>query len=152
MNTAVMFSSKTSEWETPQHLFDQLHAEFGFDLDVCATPANAKCPVYLTKEQDGLKQPWRELARVAWMNPPYGRKIGHWVRKAYEESAAGCTVACLLPARTDTRWFHSYIWDAMTHKPRTGVEVRLLPGRLKFGGAKAGAPFPSMIVVFHGRR
>ena len=141
-----MMSSKSDEWETPQDLFDELDEEFGFQLDPCATEENAKCPLYWIKEQDGLKRSWTVWSPV-FMNPPYGRQIGKWVKKAYEESQEG-TVVCLLPARTDTRWFHDYIWDRERHCPQEGVEVRFLKGRLKFGGAKNSAPFPSMIVVF----
>ena len=83
MNTEVMFSSKSDLWETPQDLFDRLDAEFGFDLDACALPQNAKCERYYTPEQDGLFQPWDG---VVWCNPPYGRDIGKWVQKAYEEN------------------------------------------------------------------
>lgn len=114
-------------------------------LDVCATPENAKCDAFITKEMDGLKQYW---LGTCWMNPPYGRQIGKWVEKAYVESLCGNTVVCLLPARTDTRWFHSYIWDAEANKPREGVELRFIKGRLKFGGSKNSAPFPSLIAIF----
>jgi len=127
MNTKVMFLSKTDLWETPQELFDKLNAEFGFDLDVCALPENAKCTRYYTPEEDGLKQPW---SGVCWCNPPYGQGVGDWVRRALFASAAGAVVVMLLPARTDTRWFHEYIYR------RENVEIRFLRGRLKFGGKK----------------
>lgn len=141
MNTVVMFSSKTDEWETPQDLFDRLNDKYHFTLDVCATPENAKCPQYFTKQQDGLKQEW---IGICWMNPPYGRQIGEWVKKAYESSrGGGVIVVCLLPARTDTRWFHNYC---------TKGEITFLRGRLKFGQQKNSAPFPSMIVVFRERQ
>lgn len=143
---AVHFSSKTPEWETPRDLFNRLDAEFRFDLDVCATPRNAKCELYFTEEVDGLKQGW--AGHNCWMNPPYGREIGSWVAKAEEEAARGATVVCLLPARTDTRWWHSFVWDAKKHRPRRGVKLRLLQGRVRFSGHKTGAPFPSCIVVF----
>lgn len=136
MNTAVMFSSKTDEWETPQALFDQLNDEFNFTLDVCALPENAKCEAYFTPEQDGLKQEW---TGVCWMNPPYGREIGKWVKKAYTEAQKGITVVCLLPSRTDTRWWHEYCMKG---------EVRFIKGRLKFGKSNNSAPFPSAIVIF----
>ena len=133
-----MFSSKTDDWETPQNLFDQLNNEFHFNIDVCATSKNKKCDVWYGKEIDGLKQDWTK--RCCWMNPPYGREIGKWVQKAYKESCKGCTVVCLLPARTDTKWFHDYIYNK--------AEIRFIKGRLKFGQAKNSAPFPSMIVIF----
>ena len=130
----VMFSSKTDLWETPKELFDELNLEFGFQTDVCALPENAKCEVFYTPEQDGLAQEW---TGVCWCNPPYGRQIGKWVKKAAESDA---TVVMLLPARTDTKWFHDYILQ--------NAEIRFIKGRLKFGGSKNGAPFPSMICIF----
>ena len=133
----VLFSSKSVVWETPQDLFDKLNAEFHFDLDVCALPENAKCERYYTPEDDGLLQPWNG---VCWCNPPYGRTIGKWIQKAYETFAGGGTVVMLLPARTDTKWFHEYIYNK--------AEIRFIKGRLKFGNSKNSAPFPSMIVVF----
>lgn len=139
MNTELMFSSKTDLWETPQDLFDKLNNEFQFTLDVCATPENAKCDNFYTKEQDGLKYPWKG---TVWCNPPYGRGIGQWVRRALFASVSGSTVVMLLPARTDTKWFHDYIYK------RNNVEIRFIRGRLKFGGSKNSAPFPSMVVVF----
>lgn len=134
--TAGLWSSATDEWATPQDFFDDLDAELHFTLDPCATPENAKCLRYFTREDDGLAQEW---TGVVFMNPPYGRGIGAWVRKAYESAQAGATVACLLPARTDTAWFHDYCARG---------EVRFVRGRLRFGGAKENAPFPSMVVVF----
>lgn len=141
MNTEVMFSSKTEMWETPQDFFDKLNEEFHFTLDVCAIPENAKCENFYTPEIDGLTQPW---TGTVWCNPPYGRQIGSWVRRALFASVAGNTVVMLLPARTDTRWFHEYIYG------RENVEIRFIRGRLKFGGSKNSAPFPSMVVVFRG--
>lgn len=137
MSMAVHYSSATDQWATPQAFFDKLNAEFGFELDVCADSCNAKCPRYFTRETDGLAQDW---TGVCWMNPPYGREIGRWMRKAYESSVTGgATVVCLVPARTDTAWWHDYAAKG---------EVRLIRGRLKFGNAKANAPFPSAVVVF----
>lgn len=133
---AVHFSSASDDWATPQDFFDKLNQEFSFELDVCASGANAKCKRYFTKEQDGLAQKWEG---VCWMNPPYGRVISRWMKKAYESSVAGATVVCLVPARTDTAWWHDYA---------TRGEVRFIRGRLKFGGQKNCAPFPSAVVVF----
>ena len=136
--TDVMFSSQTSEWETPQSLFDALNAIHHFTLDPCATSENAKCQRYYTKEDDGLIQNW-EGASV-FCNPPYGREIGAWVKKAYDEAQKPRTkVVMLIPARTDTAWFHDYCVKG---------KVEFLRGRLKFGGSKNSAPFPSMIVIF----
>ena len=132
----IHFSSATDQWATPPDFFAVLAEEFEFDLDVCAGAENAKCARYFTREQNGLIQEWDG---VCWMNPPYGREIGKWVRKAYEAAKGGATVVCLLPARTDTAWFHDYCAKG---------EVRFLRGRLKFGGSVNSAPFPSMVVIF----
>lgn len=137
MSMDVHYSSKTDEWATPPEFFQYLDDEFGFTLDVCATPENAKCERYFTREQDGLAQDW---SGTCWMNPPYGRTIGRWVEKAFVEHSKGAKVVALLPARTDTRWFHNWIYGK--------AEIRLIKGRLKFGGGKYSAPFPSMVVVW----
>lgn len=136
MNKEALFSSKTDLWSTPQDFFYKLNNEFNFNLDVCATEENAKCDIFFTKKEDGLSQNWDDW-RV-WMNPPYGREIYKWVKKASESNGL---VVCLLPARTDTRWFHDYIYKK--------AEIRFIKGRLKFGNAKNSAPFPSMIVIFN---
>ena len=136
----VLFSSTSEIWATPQDLFDELDNEFHFNLDPCALPDNAKCLRYFTPETDGLKQCWGGC-RV-FCNPPYGRKLYDWVKKCYEESRKPDTlVVLLIPARTDTRYFHEFIY----HKAK---EIRFVKGRLKFGSAKNPAPFPSMIVIF----
>ncbi|WP_087064465.1 DNA N-6-adenine-methyltransferase [Intestinibacillus massiliensis] len=132
-----MFTSSTDLWATPQDFFDELDTEFGFTLDACALPENAKCDQYYTPDQDGLSQPW---SGTVWCNPPYGRQVARWVEKASHSAEAGATVVMLLPARTDTRWFHQYIYGH--------AETRFVAGRIKFGGAKYGAPFPNMVVVF----
>lgn len=129
--------AESVEWETPQDLFDILDEEFHFDVDVAATSTNAKCPVYFTKEQDALAQEW---PGICFCNPPYGKGLDRWVRKALESATGGTTVVMLLPARTDTRWFHDYVLPY--------AEIRFIKGRLKFGGQNAPAPFPNMIVVF----
>lgn len=132
----VHFSSKTDSWSTPQEFFDTLNAEFGFTLDPCATHENAKCEKYFTSTDDGLSECW-DGERV-FMNPPYGRAIKDWVKKAYESKAL---VVCLVPSRTDTRWWHDYVIGG-------GAEVRFIKGRLKFGDAIHSAPFPSAVVIF----
>ena len=135
-----LFSSNKDDWETPQELFDKLNAEFHFTLDPCANDENHKCSKYFTKEDDGLIQSWR--GHTVFMNPPYGREIGKWVKKAFEEGyKAYTTVVGLLPARTDTRWFHDYIYSK-------GAEIRFIKGRIKFSDNKNSAPFPSMVVIF----
>lgn len=133
----IHFSSKTVEWSTPQEVFDELDKEFDFTLDPCATDENAKCDRYFTSEDDGLKQDWGK-ERI-FLNPPYGRDISKWMKKAYSASQKGATVVCLPPARTDTKWWHDYAMKG---------EIFLIKGRLKFGNAKNSAPFPSAVVVF----
>ena len=136
-----MFSSQTDQWATPQDFFDKLNEEFHFTLDPCADEFNHKCDKYYTEEQDGLIQSWEK--ETVFCNPPYGREIGKWVEKAYAENlVGGALVVMLIPARTDTKWFHDYIYN----KPN--VEIRFIKGRLKFGNSKNSAPFPSMVVVF----
>lgn len=130
----ILFSSKSEMWETPQELFDNLNAEFHFTVDVCATKDNAKCEKFFTPEMDGLKQEW---TGVCWCNPPYGRGIGKWMKKASEASAI---VVCLVPVRTDTKWFHDWVLNR--------AEIRFIRGRLHFNGSKNSAPFPSMLVIY----
>lgn len=137
MSESVHFMSKTDQWATPQWFFNELNAEFGFTLDPCADDSNHKCDKYFTKEQNGLAQNW--VGETVFCNPPYGREIGKWVRKA---ATSGTNVVMLLPARTDTKWFHEYIYGKS--------EIRFLKGRLKFGDSKNSAPFPSMVVIFRG--
>lgn len=133
----TMFSSKTEMWKTPQELFDKLDAEYHFDCDVCAIPENTKCKKYYTPEIDGLSQKW---GGNCWCNPPYGKAIGKWIEKAYNESTKGTRVVMLIPARTDTKWFHEWVLPY--------ADIYFIKGRLKFGNSKNSAPFPSMIVVF----
>lgn len=145
---AALFSSASDEWATPADLFAVLDREFGFFLDVCATAENAKCDLYYSPANDGLAQAWPAAAspwpgdpklRTLWMNPPYSQ-IAAWMRKAHESALTGSLVVCLVPARTDTRWWWSYAVPAA---------IRFLPGRLKFGGGKNSAPFPSAIIVMY---
>ena len=135
MNQAL-FTSRTDEWETPKDFFDTMNKEFHFNLDVCATKVNAKCEKYYTKKENGLSQQWHGNC---WMNPPYGREIGKWMKKALEASKEGALVACLVPARTDTAWWNEYDMKG---------EIRFIRGRLKFGGSQNSAPFPSAVVIF----
>ena len=137
-NKNVHFSSETDLWSTPQDTFDNLNGEFGpFGLDVCASSSNHKCERYFTEADNGLLQTW--APEICWMNPPYGRVIGLWMKKALAESRKGATVVCLVPSRTDTAWWHEYAMKG---------GIRFLRGRLKFGNAKNSAPFPSAVVVF----
>lgn len=139
INADALYNSKTDEWATPQDFFNRLDAEFHFNLDPCANKYNHKCEKYFTKDQDGLSKNWGGYQ--VFCNPPYGRNIGRWIQKAYEESKKPDTlVVMLIPARTDTRWFHDWIYGKS--------EIRFIKGRLKFGGSKNNAPFPSMVVIY----
>ena len=135
---AVHYTSKTDNWSTPQEFFDKLNDEFNFTLDPCASEENAKCDKYFTIDDDGLAQDWSK--DTVFMNPPYGRVIRHWIEKSYRESQKGATVVCLVPARTDTTYWHEFVIGG-------GAEIRFIKGRIKFGGA-GPAPFPSAVVVF----
>ena len=133
-------SSKTIEWATPREFFNKLDEEFHFNLDPCSTRENAKCEKHYTIEEDGLSQDWG--GHRVFCNPPYGREIPKWVRKCYYESRKPNTiVVMLIPARTDTSYFHDYIYGK-------AKEIRFIRGRLHFNDGKEGAPFPSMVVVF----
>lgn len=154
MNTEVMFSSASGEWSTPEGLFKALDEEFHFTLDAAASDENHLCEQYYTVKDDALTQPW---SGTVWCNPPYGRQVGDWVNKAFREVGGvlptsmpsnANVVVMLLPARTDTRWCQLILASHHHGMPRVVSDVRFLPGRLKFGGAKNSAPFPSMIVVF----
>lgn len=145
-----LLSSKSNEWETPKDLFKELNDEFSFTLDPCCTHENHTCPKYYTVEDDGLSKDWQ--GNIVFMNPPYGRAIGQWMAKAYEESLKGTTVVCLIPSRTDTKYWHEYCMKAS--------EIRYIRGRLRFinrtfpswradGDFKVSpAPFPCAIVIF----
>jgi len=136
-----LMTSNTDEWATPQAFFDELNKEFNFTLDPCSTKENHKCNKYYTKEDDGLSKDWRN--EIVFCNPPYGREIGKWVEKAFMTNQLNMgdnPIVMLLPARTDTKYFHEYIYNK--------AEIRFIKGRLKFGDSKNSAPFPSMIVIF----
>jgi DNA N-6-adenine-methyltransferase (Dam) len=155
MNTALMFSTGVDEWETPPEVFDPLHAEFGFTLDVAAGPSNHKVDRWLGPGglyECGLSVAWR--GERCWMNPPYSRRVQPaFIKKAaLEAQRCGVLTVALLPARTDTRAFHRYIWDAATNTPYPWCKVRFWQGRIWFVGAPASAPFPSMVVVFGGMK
>ena len=133
-----LFSSVRLDYATPQAFYQALDAEFQFALDACADNSNAKCPTFYPGDE-GLREPWLP---PTFVNPPYGREIGKWVQRAYEQSQHGVTVVALLPSRTDTRWWHDYVMKA--------AEIRFIRGRLRFDGAKWNAPFPSVVVVWRG--
>ena len=140
MNTDLMFSSKTDLWYTPVDFYEGLNREFNFTLDPCSTHENAKCAKHFTEDDNGLLQNWG--GEVVFCNPPYGRVLKDWVKKASDEAKKpNTTVVMLIPARTDTTYFHDYIYNK-------AKEIRFIRGRLKFGGSKNAAPFPSMVVVF----
>ena len=142
MVSDALFSSQTGEWETPQDLFDELDKEFHFRIDVCATSENSKCLLHYDKTINGLNMKWDAFTTGSyWMNPPYGRQIGDWLKKAaMSHDEYGSTIVCLLPARTDTKWFHNYVYGK--------AEIRFIKGRLKFGRSTNSAPFPSMVVIY----
>jgi len=137
--SSTLYSSENIVWETPQNLFDKLDKRFKFTLDVCADESNKKCDKFFSEEDNGLSQSW---SGSCWMNPPYGKTINQWMKKAYEESQRPEVdyVVCLVPSRTDTKWFSDYAMKAS--------EIIFVKGRLKFGGSKNSAPFPSAIIVF----
>lgn len=139
--TTGMRSSASDEWTTPRWLFDELDAEFHFTLDAASTHENALCERHYTLEDDALSHSWD--GEVVWLNPPYGRAIGKFVKKASEISGGGCCVA-LVPARPDTRWWHDHVAGKAT-------EIRFIKGRLRFGDGKNGAPFPSAVVIYDRR-
>lgn len=140
--TKTLFSHSSDEWETPNDLFQKLNEEFHFTLDACASDDNHKCDNYYTKENDGISKNWG--GRTVFCNPPYS-EIAKWVEKCYREGTKdNTTVVMLIPARTDTRYFHNFI----LHRS----EIRFVEKRVKFGGSKWNAPFPSMIVIFRGAR
>ncbi|QDP54594.1 MAG: putative adenine-specific methylase [Prokaryotic dsDNA virus sp.] len=138
---SVHFSSKTDNWYTPQYIIDDVCEAYGlgwFELDACASKENAKADIFYTKEDNGLTKNWSAYDSV-WCNPPYGREIGKWIKKAYEESLKGAWVCMLIPSRTDTKWWHDYVMKG---------DITFIKGRIKFGGSKNSAPFPSALVVF----
>ena len=151
MNTAVMFSSKADEWSTPQSVYDRLHAEFNFEIDLAATTDNTKCTSFCSLETDALSETcdWSEFYYRGWLNPPYSRTLcRRFIAKAAAQRRKGFLTVMLLPARTDTKAFHEHIYDIDTWQPRKGIEIRLLAGRLKFSDSKTSAPYPSMVVIF----
>ena len=143
MTASVHFRTGQDEWPTPRWAFEMLDGEFGFDIDLCASPANALRPVYYTREQDALSRGWWLDGQSGYCNPPYSRAaggIGAFLAKGREAAANGMTVVFLIPARPDTGWWAEHVMQA--------DEVRLLQGRLKFGDGTGNAPFPSCIVVY----
>jgi site-specific DNA-methyltransferase (adenine-specific) len=142
MDNELMFSKKSDEWATPQWLFDELNKEFSFTLDVAATSENSKCGTSFLS--DALNIDWIcpiEGPHICWMNPPYSM-CNQFIKKAYEQSLKGVFTVALVPARTDTKWFHEYCYN------KQSVEIRFIKGRLKFGDSKNSAPFPSILVIF----
>lgn len=139
MITKGMLTSNRDNWETPQKLFDELNKEFNFTIDAAADAENHKCERYYTKEENGLEKSWK--GERVFLNPPYGRELPKWAKKAAEEAKDKSTIiVMLIPARTDTQWFHDYIYKK--------AEIRFIKGRLKFGDGEKDAPFPSMVVIF----
>lgn len=136
----------STEWETPQDFFDELNKEFNFTLDPCASHENNKCYAFFTKEINGLKHSWSRISRSIFVNPPYDRNIGKWLKKAYEESRKGSHVVCLIQGRSsDTKWWHDYVMKA--------DEIRYIKDRLHFGinGKFSRANISSVVVIFRPR-
>lgn len=138
MSDSIHHSSSSDEWATPARLFSILDQEFAFTIDVAASPSNTKCKRFLTKEEDGLTLDWG--TEVVWCNPPYS-DVASWVEKVISATARGATVVLLVASRTDTRWYQTCL--------RYASEARLLQGKVRFGGARNAAPFPSTVFVFH---
>jgi len=138
----ALYSNRTDEWPTPVEFFELLHGEFQFSLDPCATPDNAKCPRFFTKEDDGLRQSWGK--HRVFCNPPYGPLMRQWAEKCFRSAQAGALVVLLAHARTDTRWFHDWVYGKAS-------EIRFMRGRLKFGDGRQSAPFPSLVAVYRPR-
>lgn len=150
MSVNIHFSSKSNEWQTPIELFNSLNNEFKFQLDAAATKENALCDNFFTIEDDALIQDW-SFYKSVWCNPPYGKFIGKFIEKGYNESLKGCIVVFLIPARTDTKYWHEFCSKG---------EVRFIKGRLKFFNKllfeekinkNNSAPFPCAIVIFNGK-
>jgi site-specific DNA-methyltransferase (adenine-specific) len=139
MVDAALFKSDKHDWGTPKPFWVRLDAEFRFELDACAHAGNFKHPNYLTVEDDALSCDWG--GKVVWLNPPYGDQLKRWMEKAAAEARKGATVVCLVPARTDTAWWHRHV-HGIAH------EVRLVSGRLRFEGAPSTAPFPSAVIIY----
>lgn len=149
--TSVGLTSNDDTWKTPKDFFDKCDKEFGFTLDAAALSTSNLCEEWYgpdhpdANRRDALTRSWHKDCGdgAVWLNPPYGRTIKTWMHKAVEESRQGATVVCLVPARTDTNWFHDF---CMPH------EVRYLRGRLKFNNGKKDAPFASALVVMSGSK
>lgn len=154
----VMFGHKSDDWTTPRAFFDELDKEFHFDIDGAATKQNALCSRYYGIDNggkgkpeclgDALFGPWA-INSTIFINPPYSM-CKEFVGKAFKDRDYGVTSVLLVPARTDTKWFHEYVWNLEQHRPYVNVEVRFLKGRLKFGGGLNSAPFPSMLIIMRG--
>lgn len=134
----ALYSNRTDEWPTPGAFFRALDREFCFTLDPCATAENSKCRRFFTREEDGLAQPW--WRHRVFCNPPYGPTMRQWAEKCYRAAEAGALVVLLAHARTDTRWFHDWVYGK--------AEIRFVRGRLKFGDGKQSAPFPSLVAIY----
>ena len=139
--TEQLFSSSSENWSTPMDLFELINSKYNFTVDVCADASNNKVKKYYNIQKDGLSQDWSN--DVCWCNPPYGKNISKWIEKAYVESEKGTKIVMLLPSRTDTKWFHNFIYE------NKNAKIEFIKGRLKFSGSNNSAPFPSMIVKFN---
>ena len=141
---SVHFMSEDQTWETPIDFYNKLNEEFNFTLDPCCSIYTKKCDKFYTVEDDGLSKSWQ--GEIVFMNPPYGREIKHWIEKANKEYLKGdCTVVALVPSRTDTTYWHKYIFPLYYQGK---IEIRFIKGRLKFGQATNSAPFPSALIIY----
>ena len=137
----VLFSSKSNEWATPQDLYNKLNNRYNFTLDPCSSLENHKCDKFYTIKENGLIQDWSN--EVVFCNPPYGREIYDWVKKCYNEHLNGTKIVLLIPSRTDTKYFHEFLYK----KPN--IKLEFIKGRLKFGDSNNSAPFPSLLAYFN---
>lgn len=137
----VLFSSKSNEWATPQDLYDKLNNKYNFTLDPCSTIENHKCNKFYTIKENGLIQDWSN--EIVFCNPPYGREIYDWVKKCYNEYLKGTKIVLLIPSRTDTKYFHEFLYN----KPN--IKIQFIKGRLKFGNSDNSAPFPILLAYFN---
>ena len=137
----VLFSNKNNCWETPIELFDKLNNQYNFTLDPCSDIYNHKCNKYYTKKENGLIQDWSD--EIVFCNPPYGREIYNWVKKCYVESLKGVKIVLLIPSRTDTKYFHEFLYN------KEHIRIEFIKGRLKFSNSLNSAPFPSLLAYFN---
>lgn len=150
MNSEIMFSSKSDEYSTPSDFYNHLDNLFEFVFDLACSKENCKTADGFTKEENALDQDWFQITEDCikegktgwlWLNPPYSM-CREFADKCYSEMLLGAKIIMLVPSRTDTKWFHDFIYK------KEGIEIEFIKGRLKFGDSKNSAPFPSMLIKF----